>query len=34
VIGIIEVTDYADAIAKANATEYGLSAAIRTYSAR
>ena len=34
VIGIIEVTDYADAIAKANDTEYGLSAAIATRNPR
>lgn len=34
VIGIIEVTSYADAIAKANDTEYGLSAAIATSNPR
>jgi acyl-CoA reductase-like NAD-dependent aldehyde dehydrogenase len=34
VIGIIEVTSYADAIAKANDTEYGLSAAIATRNPR
>jgi alpha-ketoglutaric semialdehyde dehydrogenase len=34
VIGIIEVTDYADAIAKANDSEYGLSAAIATRNPR
>ncbi|SRR6266568_507673 len=34
VIGIIEATDYADAIAKANDTEYGLSAAIVTRNPR
>lgn len=34
VIGIIEVTGYADAIAKANDTEYGLSAAIATRNPR
>jgi aldehyde dehydrogenase (NAD+) len=33
-IGIIEVTSYADAIAKANDTEYGLSAAIATRNPR
>ncbi|MEH2470999.1 acyl-CoA reductase-like NAD-dependent aldehyde dehydrogenase [Nitrobacteraceae bacterium AZCC 2161] len=34
VIGIIEVTSYADAMATANATEYGLSAAIATRNPR
>jgi acyl-CoA reductase-like NAD-dependent aldehyde dehydrogenase len=34
VIAIIEVTSYADAIAKANDTEYGLSAAIATRNPR
>ena len=34
VIGLIEVTSYADAIAKANDTEYGLSAAIVTRNPR
>ncbi|WP_206685330.1 aldehyde dehydrogenase family protein [Bradyrhizobium uaiense] len=34
VIAIIEVDDYADAIAKANASEYGLSAAIVTRNPR
>jgi acyl-CoA reductase-like NAD-dependent aldehyde dehydrogenase len=34
VIGIIEVADYADAIAKANDSEYGLSAAIATRNPR
>jgi aldehyde dehydrogenase (NAD+) len=34
VIGIMEVTSYADAIAKANDTEYGLSAAIATRDPR
>jgi alpha-ketoglutaric semialdehyde dehydrogenase len=34
VIGLIEVTSYADAIAKANDTEYGLSAAIATRNPR
>jgi acyl-CoA reductase-like NAD-dependent aldehyde dehydrogenase len=34
VIGIIEVTSYADAITKANNTEYGLSAAIATRNPR
>jgi aldehyde dehydrogenase (NAD+) len=34
VIGVIEVTSYADAIAKANDTEYGLSAAIATSNPR
>lgn len=34
VIGIIEVTSYADAMAKANDTEYGLSAAIATRNPR
>jgi aldehyde dehydrogenase (NAD+) len=34
VIAIIEVADYADAIAKANDTEYGLSAAIATRNPR
>ena len=34
VIGIMEVTSYADAIAKANDTEYGLSAAIATRNPR
>jgi alpha-ketoglutaric semialdehyde dehydrogenase len=34
VIGIIEVTDYSDAVVKANDTEYGLSAAIATRNPR
>lgn len=34
VIAVIEVSDYADAIAKANDTEYGLSAAIATRNPR
>jgi len=34
VIAIIEVNDYEDAIAKANDTEYGLSAALVTHNAR
>jgi acyl-CoA reductase-like NAD-dependent aldehyde dehydrogenase len=34
VIGLIEVTSYADAIAKANDTQYGLSAAIATRNPR
>jgi aldehyde dehydrogenase (NAD+) len=34
VLAIIEVSDYADAIAKANDSEYGLSAAIATRDAR
>jgi acyl-CoA reductase-like NAD-dependent aldehyde dehydrogenase len=34
VLAIVEVTSYADAIAKANDTEYGLSAAIATRSPR
>jgi alpha-ketoglutaric semialdehyde dehydrogenase len=34
VIGLIEVTSYADAIAKANDSEYGLSAAIATRNPR